>query len=62
MPALPQPSTADPRVLASDCPTQAPGTGDESFPTVQGYPLPPPPQAKPAQEPGKPRRPSGLRC
>ena len=62
VPALPQPSTADPRVLASDCPTQAPGTGDESFPTVQGYPLPPPPQAKPAQEPGKPRRPSGLRC
>jgi phospholipase C len=62
MPAMPSPSLADPRVLASDCPTQAPGTGDESFPTVVGYPLPAPPQKTPTQETGEPKRPSGLRC
>ncbi len=62
VPTLPQPALADSRVLASDCPTQAPGAGDESFPTVTGYPLPPPPQRQPGQEPGKPRRPSGLAC
>ena len=60
VPLLPQPTTADPRVLASDCPTQAPDAGDESFPTVQGYPLPAPPQKRPAQESGTARRPSGL--
>jgi phospholipase C len=60
VPALPQPSLADPRVLASDCPTNAPDAGDESFPTVTGYPLPAPPQSMPAQEAGKPRRPSGV--
>jgi phospholipase C len=60
VPALPSPSLADPRVLASDCPTNAPDAGDESFPTVTGYPLPPPPQHLPAQEPGKPRRSRGL--
>jgi phospholipase C len=58
VPTLPQPSLLDPRVLASDCPTQAPDAGDESFPTVVGYPLPPAPQTMPGQEPGKPRRPS----
>jgi len=62
VPALPAPSLADPRVLASDCPTNAPDTGDESFPTVTGYPLPAPPQRMPAQEPGRARRPSGLHC
>jgi phospholipase C len=59
VPTLPRPSLADPRVLTSDCPTNAPGAGEESFPTVTGYPLPPPPQTMPKQEPGKPRRPSG---
>jgi phospholipase C len=62
VPALPAPSLADPRVLASDCPTAAPDAGDESFPTVTGYPLPPAPQPTPAQEPGRPRRPTGARC
>ncbi len=62
VPTLPSPSLADTRVLASDCPTQAPGTGDESFPTVVGYPLPKPPQTMPTQEAGPPKRPSGLRC
>ncbi|MCW3024988.1 MAG: Phospholipase [Solirubrobacterales bacterium] len=60
VPVLPSPSAADPRVLTSDCPTQAPDTGSASFPTVTGYPLPPPPQAMPRQETGKPRRPSGV--
>ena len=59
VPPLPSPSAADPRVLTSDCPTQSPGTGSAEFPTVQGYPLPPPPQTLPTQEPGSPRRPSG---
>jgi phospholipase C len=59
VPALPSPYLADPRVLASDCPQNAPDAGDESFPTVVGYPLPAPP---PTQEAGSPRRPSGLRC
>jgi phospholipase C len=60
VPSLPQPSAADPRVLTSDCPTQSPGTGSTEFPTVVGYPLPPPPQTMPGQEPGTTRRPSGL--
>jgi phospholipase C len=59
VPSLPSPSLADPRVLDSDCPTQSPDTGSAGFPTVQGYPLPPPPQAMPLQERGKGRRPSG---
>jgi phospholipase C len=59
VPALPSPSLADPRVLGSDCPTQSPDTGNAEFPTVTGYPLPPPPQTLPAQEPGAPKRPSG---
>ena len=59
VPGLPQPSLADPRVLASDCPTQAPDTGSSEFPTVQGYPLPAAPQAFPAQEKGRARKPSG---
>jgi phospholipase C len=59
VPTLPSPSLADPRVLNSDCPTQSPGTGSTEFPTVVGYPLPPPPQTMPRQEPGAPHRPSG---
>jgi phospholipase C len=59
VPALPSPSLADARVLVSDCPTQAPDTGEESFPTVVGYPVPRPPQPMPQQEPGAPKRPSG---
>jgi phospholipase C len=61
VPQLPVPSMADPRVLNSDCPTQAPSYFTPNFPTVAGYPLPPPPQTMPGQEPGSPRRPSGLR-
>jgi phospholipase C len=59
VPALPSPSLADPRVLGSDCPTQAPDTGSAEFPSVQGYPLPSPPQPFPAQESGTARQPSG---
>jgi phospholipase C len=59
IPTLPSPTLADPRVLNSDCPTQSPGTGDAEFPTVQGYPLPAPPQTMPVQERGAARRPSG---
>ena len=51
---------ADPRVLGSDCPTQAPDTGSAEFPTVQGYPLPPPPQTMPVQEKGKRAAPERL--
>jgi phospholipase C len=62
LPTLPEPTLADPRVLLGDCPRNAPDAGDESFPTVTGYPLPTPPQTMPAQEPGRPRRPRGLTC
>jgi phospholipase C len=59
VPSLPTPSLADTRVLDSDCPTQAPDTGSAEFPSVQGYPLPPPPQTMPVQEKGTAKRPSG---
>ena len=59
VPSLPSPTRADLRVLGSDCPTQAPDTGSAEFPTVEGYPLPPAPQAMPRQERGRGRRPSG---
>ena len=59
VPSLPSPSAGDPRVLGSDCPTQSPGTGNEEFPSVTPYPLPPPPQSMPIQERGAPKRPSG---
>jgi phospholipase C len=59
VPRLPVPSQADPRVLKSDCPTQAPSYVNPNFPTVAGYPLPPAPQTMPSQESGSPRRPSG---
>jgi phospholipase C len=61
VPHMPSPSLSDPRVLKSNCPTQAPSYVKPDFPTVTPYPLPPPPQALPGQEPGSPRRPSGLR-
>jgi phospholipase C len=61
VPPLPAPSLADPRVLESDCPTNAPVSFiAEDFPTVKTYPIPAPPQQMPSQEPGKPRRPSGI--
>ena len=60
--APPVPSLADPRVLKSNCPRQAPSYLKPNFPTVAGYPLPPAPQTMPSQEPGSPRRPSGLRA
>jgi len=61
LPALPMPSLADPRVLGSDCPTNAPVSFlAEDFPTVKTYPVPPPPQQMPIQESGKPRRPSSV--
>ena len=60
VPHLPAPSLADPRVLKSNCPTQAPSYVKPNFPTVTGYPLPPAPQTMPSQEPGSPKRPSGL--
>ena len=59
VPSLPTPTLADPRVLLSDCPTQAPDTGSAEFPSVQGYPLPTAPQPFPVQERGVSRRPSG---
>ena len=59
VPSLPATSLADPRVLASDCPENAPDVGSSSFPTVKGYPLPPAPQPFPPHEAGSPKRPSG---
>jgi phospholipase C len=60
LPALPKPKRRDPRVLRSTCALQAPAfLKGPNFPTVAGYPLPPPPQVMPGQEPGAPRRPSG---
>ena len=61
-PALPRPpSRPDPRVVGSSCATRAGAfLRGPKFPTVTGYPLPPPPQTMPGQEPGSPRRPSGL--
>src|SRR5205085_2407081 len=52
VPTLPTPTRADPRVLLTDCPTNAPGVGNAKFPTVKGYPLPSPPQTMPSQERG----------
>jgi phospholipase C len=59
VPPLPAPSLTDVRVLGSDCPTQSPDVGDAEFPSVQGYPLPAPPQTMPTQERGRAHRPSG---
>jgi phospholipase C len=61
VPALPKPKRNDPRVVRSDCVTQAAQfLRGPKFPTVLGYPPPRPPQTLPMQEPGSPRRPSGL--
>jgi phospholipase C len=60
IPALPATSLADPRVLASDCPTNAPVSFlAEDFPTVKSYPVTCN-ISTPPQEPGTSRRPSGL--
>jgi phospholipase C len=62
LPALPPPpSRNDPRVVRSSCVTRAAAfLRGPTFPTVTGYPLPPPPQTMPGQEAGSPTRPSGL--
>ena len=60
VPSLPATSHADERVLLSDCPTNAPvGFIAEDFPLVKTYPVTCN-TAAPPQEPGTPRRPSGL--
>ncbi len=59
VPSLPGASRTDPRIVLSNCPTQAADTGNENAPGVEEYPLPPPPQAFPPQEKRKPQRPSG---
>ena len=60
VPSLPATSHADQRVLLSDCPTNAPvGFIAEDFPLVKTYPVTCN-TATPPQEPGTPRRPSGL--
>jgi phospholipase C len=59
LPSLPAPSRADPRILKSECPTQASDTGSEEAPLVTPYPLPSAPQRMPRQEPGRRRHPKG---
>jgi len=59
VPSLPTPSRADPRIVDSNCPTQAADTGSEDAPGVEEYPLPPPPQTAPSQEKGRRKAPSG---
>ncbi len=67
-PALPQPSLLDTRVLLGNCLTAAPlslvteavtGLGALESTLVTPYPVPPPPQAQPGQEPGTAPTPSG---
>jgi phospholipase C len=61
VPALARPRRNDPRVVRGNCLTQAAAfLKGSKFPTVRGYPLPAAPQAMPGQEPGSPKRPSGL--
>jgi phospholipase C len=68
VPSLPQPSLADPRVVDSSCSRSAPISlvGGQiqqlstlEAETVASYPVPPN-SGVPAQEPGTPKRPSGL--
>ena len=69
VPTLPKTSLVDPKVLASDCPTEAivslvnqlPGASSLSAinALVPPYPVPPPPQQMPAQEAGTAPAPSG---
>jgi phospholipase C len=68
-PALPRPSLLNLEVLGSNCVAEAAeGLLDEVGaseadtvldPVVANYPVPPPPQTLPLQEPGAPKRPSG---
>ncbi len=62
LPALAPPAPRrDPRVVHSSCLTRAPAFLEgKKFPTVSGYPLPAAPQTMPGQEPGVPKRPSGV--
>ena len=60
VPALPKPRLGDPRVLHSSCTTAASRLLESAkLPPLPSYPLPPPPQVLPGQEPGTARRPSG---
>jgi phospholipase C len=68
VPGLPPASVLDPRVLLSNCLTSAPLSLVTELNTslagleqtlVTPYPVPPPPQVQPGQEPGRPIRPSG---
>ena len=68
VPVLPAASLDDPRITGSSCTTRVPlSIITEIVPGLQGlanalqppYPVPPPPQEQPGQEPGVPRRPSG---
>jgi phospholipase C len=63
VPTLPATSHTDQRVLLSDCPTNAPVSFiAEDFETVKAYPVVCN-TSTPRQEPGRPRRPSGMvRC
>jgi phospholipase C len=70
VPTLPQPSVIDPKVLIGNCAPQAVALGAQLTPdqlqaaingVVANYPVPPPPQTQPGQEPGRAVRPSG-RC
>jgi phospholipase C len=61
LPALPSPSPTDPRIILSNCPTNAPASQiDEGLPIVATYPVPP--NSMPSQEPGTRGRPTGLDC
>ncbi len=68
IPRLPGPTLLDSRVLLSDCLTGAPvslvteltsSLDTLASALLPAYPVPPPPQAQPGEEPGRPRRPSG---
>jgi phospholipase C len=59
VPSLPSASRTDPRIVNSDCPTQAPDATSENAPGLTRYPLPKPPQAMPRQERGRRRKPKG---
>ncbi|MDQ6914648.1 MAG: hypothetical protein M3155_02420, partial [Actinomycetota bacterium] len=61
LPALPSPSPADPRIILSNCPTNAPASQiDEGLPIVATYPVPP--NSMPVQEAGTRGRPTGFDC
>jgi phospholipase C len=61
VPSLPTPSLSDPRVVASNCPTNSPlSQASEDFALVQTYPVPF--NTLPPQDSGSRPRPSGLAC